>query len=158
MYSGYKKKTLRNNSVVNIHTDLINVCHEFAINAENLTSLVTDNASNMVSHATLLPSNITHVRCFGHTLQLSIRVFFDKAKTITHTIGAAKHLVYHFHKSVNVRNELERWQRQIAQNTLIHWWNSTYDMLERLLRQRLAIYAVLHNQAITKPSEAQVLD
>ena len=142
----------------------MNVCREFAINAENLTSLVTDNASNMVSCATLLPNNITHVGCFEHTLQLSIRVFFDKAQTITRTIGAAKHLVFHFPKSVDVQNELERWQRQIgiAQNALIldcpTRWNSIYDMFERLLEKSLAVYAVLHDQAITKSSEAWELD
>ena len=113
---------------------------------------------------TKLPNNITHLRCFGHTLQLSIRGLFDKIPTITLTIGAAKHLVNHFRKSVNIRNELERRQRQmgIAQNTLIldcpTRWNSTYDMFERLLEQCLAIYAVLHDQAITKLSEAHVLD
>ena len=158
------RKTTEKHSGVNIHTDLMNVCREFAINAENITSLVSDNASNMVSCAALLPNNITHVRCFGHTLQLSIRGSFDKTPTITRTIGSAKHLVTHFRKSVNVRNELERRQRQmgIAQNTLIldcpTRWNSTYDMFERLLEQRLAIYAVLHDQAITKPSEVRVLD
>ena len=50
----------------------------------------------------------------------------------------------------------------IAQHTLIldcpTRWNSTYDMFECLLEQCLAIYAVLHDQAITKPSEARVLD
>ena len=86
------RKTTEKHSVVNIHTDLKNVCREFPINAANFTSLVTDNASNMVSCATLLPNNITHVKCFGHTLQLSIRGSFDKAQTITRTIEAAKHL------------------------------------------------------------------
>ena len=76
------RKTTEKHSVVNIQTDLMNVCREFAINAENLTSLVTDNASNMVSCATLFPNNITHVGCFEHTLQLSIRVFLIKLKQL----------------------------------------------------------------------------
>ena len=50
----------------------------------------------------------------------------------------------------------------IASNKLIidcpTRWNSTYDMFERLLEQRLAIYAVLHDRTITKPSDARVLD
>ena len=91
--------------------------------------------------------------------------FFDKTQTITitRTIGAAKHMVNHFHKSVNDRNELERRQRQtgIAQNALIldcpTRGDSTYDnhMFQRLIEKGLAIYAVLHDQAITKPSEAE---
>ena len=83
---------------------------------------------------------------------------------ITRTIGAAKGLVNHFRRSVNVNIELEKRQRQmgIATNKLIidcpTRWNSTYDMFERLLGQRLAIYAVLHDQTITKSSDARVLD
>ena len=83
---------------------------------------------------------------------------------MTRTIGAAKGLVNHFKRSVYVNIELERRQLQmgIASNKLIidcpTRWNSTYDMFERLLEQRLAIYAVLHDQTITKPSDARVLD
>lgn len=158
------RKTTEKHTGENIRADLKSVCQEFAIKDQNITSLVSDNASNMVSCASLLPDNITHVRCFGHTLQLSIRGSFDKSPMITRTIGAAKHLVNHFKRSVNVNNELVKRQKQmgIAQNALIidcpTRWNSTYDMFERLLEQRLAIYAVLHDQTITKPSEARVLD
>ena len=55
------RKTTEKHSGVNIYTDLMNVCREFAINAENITSLLTENASNMVSCAAVLPNNITHV-------------------------------------------------------------------------------------------------
>ena len=36
--------------------------------------------------------------------------------------------------------------------------NATFDMLKRLHEQRLIIYAVLHDQPITKPSDARVVD
>ena len=70
---------------------------------------------------------------------------FDKVPMMTRTIGAAKGLVNHFKRSVYVNIELERRQHQmgIASNKLIidcpTRWNSTYDMFERLLEQRLAI-------------------
>ena len=158
------RKTTERHTGDNIYADIRSVCREFAIQDENITSLVSDNASNMVSCAALLPDSITHVRCFGHTLQLSIRSSFDKVSMITRTIGAAKGLVNHFRRSVNVNIELEKRQQQmgIATNKLIidcpTRWNSTYDMFERLLEQRLAIYAVLHDQTITKSSDARVLD
>ncbi|MEW8547555.1 MAG: hAT transposon family protein [Candidatus Thiodiazotropha sp.] len=158
------RKTTERHTGENIYADLQSVCREYAIKDENITCLVSDNASNMVSCAALLPDNITHVRCFGHTLQLAIRSSFDKVPMITRTISAAKGLVNHFKRSVNINIELERRQRQmgIATNKLIidcpTRWNSTYNMFERLLEQRLAIYAVLHDQTITKPSDARVLD
>ena len=158
------RKTTERHTGENIFADIKSICREFAIRDESITCLVSDNASNMVSCAALLPDNITHVRCFGHTLQLAIRGSFDKVPMMTRTIGAAKGLVNHFKRSVNVNIELERRQLQmgIATNKLIidcpTRWNSTYDMFERLLEQRLAIYAVLHDQTITKPSDARVVD
>ena len=117
----------------------------------------------MVSCAALLPDNITDVRCFGHTLQLTFRGSFDKVPMMARTIEAARGLVNHFKNSLNVNIELERRQLKmdIAANKLIidcpTRWNSTYDMFKRLLEQRLAIYAVLHDQTITKPSDTRVL-
>ena len=151
-------------NIANIATDIKTVCAEFGIKAPMVTSLVTDNASNMVSCAALLPDSFTHIRCFGHTLQLSIRGAFDKINTITRTISAAKQIVSHFQRSVNINTELQIRQKQmgVAENSLIldcpTRWNSTYDMFERLLEQRLAIYAVLHDTKITKSADARVLD
>lgn len=158
------RKTTERHTGENIATDIKTVCAEFGIKAPMVTSLVTDNASNMVSCAALLPDSFTHIRCFGHTLQLSIRGAFDKINTITRTINAAKQIVSHFRRSVNINTELHIRQKQmgVAENSLIldcpTRWNSTYDMFERLLEQRLAIYAVLHDTKITKSADARVLD
>ena len=75
----------------------------------------------MVSCAALLADNISAVRCFGYTLQLAIRGSFDKVPMITNTIRAAKGLVNHFKRSINVNIELERRQLKmdIAANKLI---------------------------------------
>lgn len=158
------RKTTERHTGENIASDIMNICSEFGIKASLVASLVTDNASNMVSCASHLPESFTHVRCFGHTLQLSIRGAFDKIPSITRTIGAAKHIVNHFRRSVNVNTELHIRQRQmgIPENSLIldcpTRWNSTYDMFLRLLEQRLAVYAVLHDPKITKPADARILD
>ena len=56
----------------NIYANLKSVSQENAIKDQNISALVTDNASNMVSCASLLPDNVTHGRYFEHTLQLAI--------------------------------------------------------------------------------------
>ena len=57
------------------------ITQEFGLKDEHVSAIVTDNASNMVACVQQL--QWTHVRCFGHTLQLSIRGGFEKSETIT---------------------------------------------------------------------------
>ena len=118
------------------------ICREFAIKDGSITSLVSNNALNMISCAALLPDNITYrIRCFVHTLQLTIRNSFHKVPMMIHTIRAAKglRLVNLFKRSVNVNVEFE-WRYiyiGIVTNKLNTdcptRWNSIYDMFERLL-------------------------
>jgi len=98
------------------------------------------------------------------SLQLSIRGGFEKSKTIKKLLVSCKRLVKHFQKSVIVSNALEEKQKQMGskENSLIidceTSWNSSYDMLERLLEQRLPVYAVLHDPAVTKMADARSLN
>ena len=121
------------------------ICQEFAIKDASITSLVSDNVLNMLSCAALLLENITHIRCFGHTLQLAIRSSFHKVPMMIRTFRAAKGLVNYFKRYVNVNIELE-WRHIHMGIVTIKLtidcptrWNSIYDMFERLLEERLAI-------------------
>ena len=138
------------------------IASEFGLTDNQVAGIVTDNASNMVSCVEHL--HWPHIRCFAHTLQLSIRKGFDTVDAISKTIAASKKLVNHFRKSVIATNELHVRQNQlnILENNLIidcpTRWNSTFDMFERLQEQRMAVYAVLHDKNTTKGSDARVLD
>ena len=37
-------------------------------------------------------------------------------------------------------------------------WNSSYLMINRLLQLRVPVYAVLHDESVTKPSDRSILD
>ena len=146
----------------NIAAELSTVTKEFGIKSEDVTALVTDNASNM----TLCTNELgwPHLRCFAHTLQLSIRSAFDSNKTITNTILHAKKLVSHFKRSTLATNELHSVQRDqnIPEHNLIidcpTRWNSTYDMFSRLVEQRVPIYSVLHDPKVIKPDVCRSLE
>ena len=94
-----------------IATDIKAVRAEFGIKAP----MVTHNVSYMVSCAALLPDLFTHVRCFGHTLQLPIRGAFNEINTITRTISAAKQIVSHFQRSVSTELHIRQKQMGIAE-------------------------------------------
>ncbi|XP_076361643.1 E3 SUMO-protein ligase ZBED1-like [Tachypleus tridentatus] len=145
----------------NLANELRSITSEFHIPLNKITALITDNASNM----TLRCDNLgwLSVKCFAHTLQLCIRSAFDKIRSINHAIGSTKKLLTFFQKSVLASNELTQRQKQMG---LLHHsliidcatrWNSTYEMFDRLIEQRLAVYAVLHSNVV-KDSQAKVLD
>ena len=137
----------------NIATEVESILREF--NVANVTSLVTDNASNMVIAAKEL--KLPHINCFAHTLQLAIE---DGLKTgqISKTLGAARKLVSHFSHSVLSTNALIAKQDGNLKLKLVKdiptRWNSSFLMMQRLLKLRVPIYGII----LTKPSDRLKLD
>ncbi|XP_041366567.1 E3 SUMO-protein ligase ZBED1-like [Gigantopelta aegis] len=155
------RQTTERHTGMNIAQDLKVVISEFGIEKEGVTALVSDNASNMVACMEHM-GGIMHIRCFGHTLQLSIRGAFDDIPSISGTIVAGRKLVSYFRRSVVANNELKVRQKQmhLTEHSLVldcpTRWNSTFDMFERLIEQRLSVYAVVHN--MKSPGDARILD
>ena len=135
----------------------IDVLHDFSIAESKVYAIVHDNGSNMVAAVRdlreVLP-NVTSVRCAGHTLQLCLIGPLED-NVIHRTIAAARTLVKHFRKSTKALDGLKSKQKMMSlpEHTLIQdvatRWNSTYDMISRLLEQRWAVTAVLGDDAIT---------
>ena len=115
---------------------------------------VTDNARNIVNawNDQLEKPNIP---CVAHTLNLAVgRVL--KLGSVANILGHVRNLVSQFHYSTTLAAKLRAKQSllKMSQHKLINdcptRWNSSYDMLSRVLEQQLAICAVL----IETPSKA----
>ena len=145
----------------------INIAQEFkAIVAEfgirEVACVVTDNAANIklaVGSAGWEGSS-----CFAHTLQLCVEDGL-KLDSVSRAVGAARRLVGHFSHSVLACDALKA--KQISDGVqqplkLIQAcptrWNSTYAMLERLLKLRVPVYAVLFDDTVTKAKDRSSLD
>ena len=104
----------------------------------------------------------TDANCFGHTLQLAVTAGLE-LRAIDKLTSISRKIVSHFKHTVVGAVALKERQRSlnIAQHCLIQdvrtGWNSTYFMYERLLEQRWAIFAVIHDDQVT-PSAQQHLD
>ncbi|XP_041109696.1 E3 SUMO-protein ligase ZBED1-like [Polyodon spathula] len=146
---------------LNISTEIRKLLTEFDIPEKKIYGLVTENSANMVNCGNGL--GWPQVKCFGHTLQLSIRGAFDEVRALSDTIAAAKMLVAYFHGSASATLELQSQQKQLelSEHILItdctSRWNTTFDMFECLVRERLNIHAVLNCPEVTKPSDAMNL-
>lgn len=145
----------------NLANEIKCIVEDFGISNTPVSGITTDNAANMVTMTTHL--DWPHIRCFAHTLQLSVKAGL-KIKEISSAAAAARKLVGHFKRSSLASNELKSRQRQLdlPEHSLLQdvptRWNATYIMFERLIEQRLAIFAVLHNNTITSPSDARILE
>ena len=142
----------------NIAYEISKVKDEFKVNG--CSALVTDNAGNMIVAAKEL--SVPHVSCFSHTLQLSIEDGL-KLNQIARVLGAARKLVAHFSHSVVATNALLAKQNDTSKPLKLVQdvptrWNSSYFMMERLLKLRIAVYSVIFDDGVTKPGDHVKLD
>lgn len=146
---------------VNIAQQLGDAANAFAIPNYKRVAVVHDNASNMKLCTETLKKeqgSVQGVCCSGHTLQLCINTAL-KQDRLRRTVSAARNLVGHFKKSAKATAALKEKQMQqnIVQHKLIQdvatRWNSTYEMLNRLVEQRWPVTAVLSDPSITKKGD-----
>jgi len=134
-------------------------------------AVVHDGASNM--RETGRANKWMDVSCSAHKLHLTVTgaMGVDKVSnsTISKCVGAASRLVGHFSHSPLATTELEKRQQQmgvVGENgqplRLVQYvktrWNSVHDMLQRLVKLRWPVVAVLFDRAIVKQQDAKTLE
>ena len=133
----------------NIAETLRSAIKEWKIDERRISAVVHDNASNM--NLAIEKVGCGDVPCFTHTLQLAVNSGLQNGP-INRLSSVARKLVGHFKHSSLAMTALKDKQQHlnISQHHLVQdvvtRWNSTYFMYERLLEQRWAIYAVLHDE------------
>ena len=144
----------------NIAQHLHDAKEEFGIAV--IPAVVTDNAANMVSAAE--EAEIARVPCFAHTLQLGVTEGL-KTPEAARAIAAGRRLVGHFsHSAMSTQALMDHQTRMGSDKPLClvqdvaTRWNSSYLMMKRLLDLRVALYAVIFDDKVTKSSDRQKLD
>lgn len=108
---------------------------------------ITDNAKNIVNAISL--TNWTNLRCFAHTLQLTLVDAKKDVAGMTSMLAKARAIVGHYKHSATAQFRLCKIQDQLG-NRALHLiqdcetrWNSEFKMLSRLLELKQAISAEL---------------
>ena len=143
---------------VEIATKLKQICDDFGI-GEKVSAIVHDRAANMMLTLDILEAERSweNLSCSAHNLQLCLKAGFDIP-----AICACK-LVGHFHHSVVATEALKRKQSEMNVvgkklfRDCVTQWNSSYFMLDRLVKLRWPVTAVLSHETDTKRSD-QFLD
>ena len=130
----------------NIAAAITELLNDWELNADHLVATTTDNGTNMVAAFNKL--GWPRLSCFGHNLHLSIGKGLNDEK-ISRVLGRCRALVAHFHRSWKKNEELKQKQEElnIPQHKLISpvttRWESTNEMVFRIVEQQQAISAVL---------------
>ncbi|XP_076134518.1 E3 SUMO-protein ligase ZBED1-like [Alosa pseudoharengus] len=112
-----------------------------------VTTLVTDNAANMVAATEKL--GLRHLPCFAHTLNLIVKKAVEEHEALTEIRTRARRVVTYFRSSSKANDKLILAQERMGRQTLKlvqeveTRWNSTHDMLQRLLDLREPVGAAL---------------
>jgi len=110
--------------------------------------VVADNAANIQAALNKLP-HCNALSCFAHTLQLAINSAISDCTDLQTTISKAKSITAHFKHSVQSTQKLLALEKQMGLPELKlkqqcpTRWNSTYDMLQRLVSVKDAVSAVV---------------
>jgi hypothetical protein len=111
-------------------------------------AVVSDNAANIQAAITKVQSCLP-VKCFNHTLQLTIEDVVRPCDELQNTVQKAKAITTHFkHSCQNTKKLLDR-EKQFGLPELklkqecVTRWNSRYDMLERLITVKDAVTSVI---------------
>ena len=113
---------------------------------DKVTTFSTDNARNVTNAVGLLPFH--HMPCMAHSLQLSVNKGIAESG-LDNVLAKCRKIVGHFkHSPANqVELEVQQSQKNMPEKALIQdvvtRWNSTLQMVERLLRNKESVITTL---------------
>ena len=119
------------------------VLSDWGIQKEACHVVIRDNAANMVK--AFQSANINSIGCSLHTFQLSIHDCIFDQRAVSDALAISRRLVGHFKHSALSSQRLADIQRDLQCEVLrpvqdvCTRWNSTYHMIERLLKIKSSI-------------------
>lgn len=121
---------------------LMNALSEFSIKKDNVMAVATDNGANIVKAIHDTFGKKRHIPCFAHTLNLVCDNSLSTPE-VREVIAKCREIVVWFKRHVKANDDLQRLQSSagIPEGKMLKLildmktrWNSTYYMLDRLIK------------------------
>ena len=126
---------------------LLDMLRRWNIDKERIHLVLSDGGANMVK--AMKDADLPHTSCFAHSLQLALNDAILSQSSVAELLTLSRKLVGHFRHSSSATSRLHTIQEELGvPNHQLHQdvvtrWNSTYQMLERLLEQKRAVAVYL---------------
>jgi hypothetical protein len=143
------KEMTESHTAQNIAEDFKRVLEEYSLLVRNVT-VTTDNAANITAAMNII--GLTNIRCMAHTLNLACQKAL-KISAIDRILGKVRRVVSFFRRSTTANNMLQKTMTQMSMQVLKPIidvptrWNSSFDMLERFVKIRPAMYITCTSNA-----------
>ncbi|XP_051814750.1 E3 SUMO-protein ligase ZBED1-like [Acanthochromis polyacanthus] len=102
-----------------------------------------------------------NIACFAHTLNLAAQKGLG-VNQMHRILGKVRRIVAFFHRSTTAAAVLDTKQKQLLLPNhklvmdVVTRWNSSYEMLERYIEQKAAVYAALTDESVKKNVKALI--
>ncbi|XP_071052451.1 zinc finger BED domain-containing protein 4-like [Onthophagus taurus] len=143
-----------------IANHLNNILQDWGLSNESVHCILRDKGSNMIK--AMSTANFPDANCTIHQLQLCVRSAMETEEFISPVVTKCKKIATHFHHSLIAQNELKQIQTERLNQTELcivqdcsTRWNSTYYMMERILKLKdsLILYSGAHTIPIPTADE-----
>ena len=153
-------------TAANIAEAMKNVLAQWGLDSSKLAGATVDNAAN-IQKAMVDILSWKCLGCFGHTINLCVKAGL-KQRQVETAVARCSRLVTFFRKSSRAAHILQTKQEALEKpkHKLIQEvdtrWNSTYDMVERVMEQQVPICATLiemkRMDLLPKDTECRLLE
>lgn len=132
------------------------ICIEWDIPEDKISCVVTDGAANMTKAVEIAFGKRKHIICFAHILNLVVTKAIEQVDELLEIIKKVKNIVRWFKQSVVASDLLRKAQKnddvQLSLKQEVPTrWNSTYYMLERFLKLRTHVNAIVNTEISAPP-------